>query len=498
MKKSAISLLATVLLLSIFVSCASESNTNTPVVTTTATDVTDIVETTEAKIDPGLPDDKFYDGYEFRVLTKGLTNVHWKSYDIAATEVSGEPLNDAVYYRNLAVTEKYGVTIVDVPGNYSDLSGDARKAIAAGDDTYDMLCFQPTSLIADGYLIDLYEVPYINLEQPYYDQNSVKSLTIGGRLFCVTGDMLTMDNNATWCVQFNKKLVDDYNFEETYGKSMYELVNDGEWTLDVLYDTIKIVAGDTNGDGVMKELVDLWGMQTEDYNFYGMLVGSGETIAVTNNESYPVIQLDKERVVNVLEKVVEIQLDKTRVLNASMPTGYTDVWGEVMDKNFQEGLVLYNMAGLNRVTLFRAMEVDFGILPIPKFDENQENYYNPVSLGCANFIAIPMTAYDLERTGIIIEALSCESKYTVLPAYYDITLKTKASRDEESSAMLDLIFATTVFDIGSFFNWGSVQGVITGLTDAGTFTSKLASSEKAVDAAIVKTMEAVEKLDSYY
>ena len=494
--KSKLSLiLSAVLLISLLVSCAAESAGDNTVVTTTAAETTEEIETTEARIDPGLPGDIKYENYEFRVLTKGLTNVHWKSFDIAAEEISGEPLNDAVYSRNLSLTEKYGVTVVDIPGNYADLPGQARKAIAAGDDMYDMLCFQPTSLIADGYLVDLYEIPYLNLEQPYYDQNCVESFAIGGKLFCVTGDMLTMDNNATWCVQFNKKIVEDFNFQGTYGKSMYDLVNDCQWTVDVLYDTIKMVSEDLNGDGVMKELVDRWGMQTEGYNFYSMLVGAGEQIAVTDNTGYPTITLDGERIVGVLEKVVEIQRDKIRVLDAGMPTGYADVWGEVMDVNFQVGLVLYNMAGLNRVTLFRSMEVDFGILPIPKYDEAQNGYFNPVSLGCANYIAIPMTSTDLERTGIIIEALSCESKYTLLPAYYDITLKTKASRDEESSAMLDLIFATTVFDIGAFFNWGNAQGIITGLIDAGTFASKLASAEKAIAAAVEKTMTAIENLE---
>jgi predicted heme/steroid binding protein len=474
------------------ISCSSPDENTTTNVTTTTAETTD-AETSETKINPGLPEDKYYDGYEFRVLTKGLTNVHWKSFDIAAPETNGDPLNDAVYARNLALNEKYGVTVLDIPGNYGDLPGDARKAILSGDDVYDMLAFHTAGLIADGYLIDLTTVPYMDLSQPYYDQNCVESLAIKDSLYLVSGDMLTMDNNATWCVQFNKQLVEDLSFAETYGMSMYEMTDTGKWTLDTFYDTAKTAARDVNGDGVMKELVDVWGFQTEDYNQYAMLVGSGETIAKVNKEGIPEITLSSDRVVQVLEKVVRIQADKEVGLNASVPKGYSDVWSECMDKNFEDSLVLYNMAGLNRVTLFRTMEVDFGILPIPKYDELQEGYHNPVSLGCANFISIPLTASDLERTGIIIEFLSCESKYTLLPAYYDLTLKTKASRDDESSAMLDLIFATTVFDIGSSFNWGDVSGKITGLKDAGQFVSSLAKSEKAIQTALDKTMAFVEE-----
>jgi hypothetical protein len=94
----------------------------------------------------------------------------------------------------------------------------------------------------------------------------------------------------------------------------------------------------------------------------------------------------------------------------------------------------------------RAMETDFGILPYPKFDEKQEAYYTRLGGGDLFFTGITSTKEDLERTSAILEAMACDSLKTVVPAYYDIMLKTKLARDEESEEMIDYIIDQRVFD----------------------------------------------------
>ena len=164
-----------------------------------------------------------------------------------------------------------------------------------------------------------------------------------------------------------------------------------------------------------------------------------------------------------------------------------------MDPAFAEGRVLFNVTGLNRVTMFRSMEADFGILPMPKYEETAESYINPVNLWCSSSIAVLKSASDLNRTGIIIEALSAESLNELTPAYYDITLKTKLSRDNESAEMLDLIFENRVFDIGAMYNWGNVFQMTIDLATAENynFQSALARNEKAINTKIGKAVDAI-------
>lgn len=64
---------------------------------------------------------------------------------------------------------------------------------------------------------------------------------------------------------------------------------------------------------------------------------------------------------------------------------------------------------------------------------------------------------DTYKTGIILEALAAKGKEILLPTYYDKQLQSKFSRDEESSAMLDIIFKNRIYDIGTMFNWGGIS-----------------------------------------
>jgi len=48
----------------------------------------------------------------------------------------------------------------------------------------------------------------------------------------------------------------------------------------------------------------------------------------------------------------------------------------------------------------------------------------------------------------MLEVLSNKSSKTIIPAYYDVALKTKYARDDESSEMLDLIMRMLFVDTG--------------------------------------------------
>ena len=477
-------LLASVLALS-FAACGAE---DAPAKAETEPTETTAAETEPPKIDPGLPERDF-GGYEFRVLTKGTTNIHWKSRDIASDEQNGEPINDAVYNRNLKVGEKYNFKVTDVPcKDYNNRPAEASKLVLSGDTSIDMFCFTTASLIADHYIYNLRDIPYMNLSQPYYDRNIQQDLEMFGALYSVTGDLLIMDNDATICVQFNKQLAEQYGLAGAYGGDMYTLVNEGRWTYDVLYDVAKTVAKDVDGDGKMAYVGDIWGFGTEDDNYPLLYNGAGERLCAIGENGYPVITMTSDRITSAVEKITQIQTDKAVTLNASIVSGFSDVWGECMDKNFSENRIMFNMAGMNRVTLFRAMETDFGIIPVPKLNEEQDSYYSPVDTICANYISLPANLTDPERTGIILEALSCESYYTLTPAYYETTLKGKAIRDEESRSMLELIFDTTLYDLGSYFGWGTLSSV---LMRGDSYASAYASAEKSALSAIDKTVSAI-------
>lgn len=124
------------------------------------------------------------------------------------------------------------------------------------------------------------------------------------------------------------------------------------------------------------------------------------------------------------------------------------------------------MQNLGSAVNFREMEDDFGILPLPKFDESQERYYNSAASWGLPLYSVPKSSFsaeELARTGYITQALAYESLYTLTPAYYEQTLQNKVSRDVESSRMLDLLFATRCYDFGWYFEIGTYNEAIMNL-----------------------------------
>jgi len=97
------------------------------------------------------------------------------------------------------------------------------------------------------------------------------------------------------------------------------------------------------------------------------------------------------------------------------------------------------------------MEADFGILPFPMWDEIQESYRSYANPSAPSF-AIPSTVSNLERTGIIMEALSAEGYRTIIPEYYDVILKVRDTRDDESELSIDFIGGNLFFEITFFYS----------------------------------------------
>ena len=444
---------------------------------------------TAARIDPGLPQED-YNGYEFRVLSRGPSyNVHWYARDIYAEQENGDPINDAVYLRNKTVEDKYNIKIANLPEN-GDLTARATKSVKAGDDAFDIMCHglsQITTLMTGGYLYDLKTFPYINLSQPWWDQKAVAQLTMDNRLFATVSNYLITDKDATWIIMFNKQVKKDYNLGDPY-----QLVKNGAWTMDKMLEMMKAVAKDLNGDGVMDD-TDQWGLVSEYANVIAFYNGAGEYIAKVNQSTgNPEITMFNDRAVGVCDKIIKLQADKQITINANdylnKYPGDT-VWDKMQLVVFDTNRALFYYSGMNRVTLLRDMATDFGIIPPPKYDGQQDGYHPYVDMWCTSSVAIPVTVTDKNRTGIILEALTAESQYTLLPAYYDISLKTKFARDDESQEMLDLIFANRLYDIGEVYNWGGVTDFFNSLNKgANTISSYRDKNEAKINAAMEKTV----------
>ena len=118
---------------------------------------------------------------------------------------------------------------------------------------------------------------------------------------------------------------------------------------------------------------------------------------------------------------------------------------------FREGRALFYATPMTNVVGFRDMDDDFGILPYPKLDAEQENYYS-TAMDNFSFLLMPVDVKNMDNAGLITEALAAESYRSVIPAFYDTVLKTKVSRDDDSAEMLDIVRDNLIFNLGYSFS----------------------------------------------
>ena len=102
---------------------------------------------------------------------------------------------------------------------------------------------------------------------------------------------------------------------------------------------------------------------------------------------------------------------------------------------------------------FRDMEQDFGVVPNPKFDENQDGYYHKIDKFALIF-GVPVCTADTERVGSVMEYMSWYSNKTVLPAYYDTTILSKRLRDDRDVEMLNIVKNSMLYDFADLYNLG--------------------------------------------
>ena len=430
---------------------------------------------------PDVPDSDF-GGYKFNIYSKGPVFNEWASQDIGAAEETGEPINDAVYRRNRYIEGKYNVEIVEVPSANGDMVAAVKKAVSAGDDIYDAAVpnmYNQATLAAGGNLTDLKLVPYLDLSKRWWDQKANIDLTINNKLFFTVGDLFIMDNDATWLVIFNKELIKNLALEDPY-----DIVRNGKWSFDKLLDMCKGVSKDLNGDGVM-DRNDFYGNVSQGENMTAYYLAAGEKYIQKDSADMPFTEMDTERSLSVIEKIYDLMYDNTVSYN------YWDFINEpepfkITQAMFENNQAVFKITALQLVIRMRNMETNFGIIPMPKYELSQKDYAHYVH-PTASALSIPATSQNLERTGIILEALAAESYYTVRPAYYEISINGKFLRDEESIEMLDIILDSRVYELAGMYGWGGLGSVLEDMYRpkkrdfVSTYEKKKDSYKKAID-----------------
>ncbi|MCL2814437.1 MAG: extracellular solute-binding protein [Oscillospiraceae bacterium] len=431
------------LTLAIFIFSGCESAENTPPLTSEVfgevTKENEIKNAGDAPYMGYVFPEADFGGYEFKISSMvfdGAVN------DIVMEKEDGNVINDAIYKRNLIVEEQFNITIKNTQYPNGQMQDVITRSSAAGDNAFDLAFCNTTesaSIAGRGIFMDLFSIDALSVRSPWWNQNFIKNVSIGGKLYFCLSDITVQPNQLAWALCFNKTIMKELELPEPY-----ELVREGAWTIDAMLELMKKGARDLDGDGIFKK-GDRFGFTAFDSASNGFLNGADINPIVKDANDYPTLNPPTEKDDLAAEKLKNL---------FDFPSGnFLRVTQGDECGLFMQGEALFISNNMTMIDRIRDMDDDFGILPYPKADAAQDGYHSVMGTNAMSF-GILTTASDIDRTGTVTCAMNAVSADTVKPAYFESTLKRKRARDDESLDMLEIIAATRIVDVALIYNWG--------------------------------------------
>lgn len=442
-----------------------------------------------------LPDDLDFGGATIHFYTRGGDRDTLMEFQ--AEELNGEVVNDAVYSRNLSVQERLNLVMdlilapVNIHGGTND---QIRKSVSAGSNDYDLLgngMYSMMSLTMENILLPMNELPYLDFEAPWYNQAFLETTNLNGHNYTVMGEVGQTMISGAFVMFFNRTMFDTFYNGEI---NLYQIVNEGEWTIDKMTSLCEPVYQDANGDGEANE-GDIFGHYFTNTDTLGADAFYGAAridYLKKGDDGVWFFNAGCERMISFTEKMHKLLFEGTNTLR--LPYNNDDIMNTM--KADQTIFVTWMLSGID---LLRDMESDFGILPMPKFDTAQEKYAEYVHDASSSF-SIPVTEPDPAMAAAFLEAMSAESFRTVTTAYFETALKAKYSRDSETSQMLDIIVDGIYLDLSYIFGGsvnspiGKIRGLLASAGNCENAASSLAKQEKVTMKSLEKLLEKYESI----
>ncbi len=455
-------LLALLTVMSVFVSCGGDPvESQTPEdQETQGTDAPVVPETeVETELTHDLPE-----GINFKDVTNPkITFFTRTGYDgeIYAKEIVDEDINDAIYWRNQSVQEALGVEIASIAqgcgwgatGHYSEWNNTLRNAVQTTTHDFDAAMIYAgtgSSLAIEGCYMDLSKLDMLSLGKPWWNQSLLDVATVYGVLCFASGAIAYSQLAEADVLYFNKDLYNEF-FAVTDTKDIYQVVRDGEWTIDYMHDLVSQVwvDADTNGEKSSGDTVGYVGAAngangTMDGWFYAL--GCNLT---TMDESIgePVAAFYNEHTIQAYDKLSNLYTNNTGTWNL-VDGGQSNV-----EIAFRNGEAMIMLGKFSSGSALRDVPFGFGVLPLPKFDIEQENYV-AIPEVASSMVTVISTVEDerLDMVTATIELMAYESYKNVIPTYIDVILKSKQANSPDDAEMVQLVLDSMVYSFGWIFS----------------------------------------------
>ena len=380
-----------------------------------------------------------------------------------------------------------------------------KDPLLAGDYVCDLMFGRVdynSTLMLSNLIVDLSSLENLNLEKAWYDDFSMSKVTFEGKVFNAVGDASTLDDRTCWIMYFNKGLVSSFDSE----LNLYQKVREGKWTIDLMYEIMQATANDENGDGTMTLGTDRFGYITEPSTNWYHVNACNVTLSILNADgTYTIPDSPKQEVLDAWAALKKILAVPEREVS----------WSAA---HFKSGLGTFYACNAGTLLTISDTPFDYGVLPMPKLNEEQDKYYTGVE--GVNFVgfAIPSTASNdpnkdwqkngfesgEEQSAYFLELFSYYSMIHLTPAFFDQVCLKQAVVDVDSQEMVIMALENKLLDPVVLFNWGEINifpkvgsgsnNVVGNDTNWDTLTSTYESKVQGARTAMDQFMEGIRNL----
>ncbi|MBR6808270.1 MAG: extracellular solute-binding protein [Clostridia bacterium] len=366
---------------------------------------------------------------------------------------TGDTVNDALYYRQRDIEEKFDVEFC----NYVPESVDGEEVhpvvdsvridVMAGTHAYNAGYGTPVAvcqpLLQVGALTAVNDFEGIDLSRRWWTSTLYDTYTIGGDVYFLNGAIVTSNYTDANAVLFNRQIAEEYGISEFYSH-----VKDGTWTFDKMFELAGYVPTNEYGTGIYR-------YATPDG--IAVLYANGYSVTKFDSDGMPCVPESLPRELDDFSTRFsaifgdDTQTAHTKIyMSSSTAENFEDKYGyDDAYEMFASSKILFYFTTTGEAADLREEDVDFGILPLPKGSVSQDDYVSYAEPWETFNVFVPKSGVDTEMTGVILEAMAALGLRYIKGAYYDNLLQGRSTYDSDSREMLDIIYETKVYDLVS-------------------------------------------------
>lgn len=438
-----------------------------------------------------VEDDTDYNGSTFTIYS--VEDMFQKKY-FFADKVTGDGMNDSLYQRQQNVQKALNVNLVwkAAEGNgetaaFANYAEEVKNAVKAGSEKYHLVLthsyYALYDLISSDTLLDLDQLSSLSIDKDYWNKSIMDELALNGKHYLGYSNFNLAN---TYVVAFNKGLYNNFS-SELKGTTMYDYVNNNEWTLDKMAEIAQLAYQDKGSDDS-----DIYGITGELWVPFCGFIQSSNLSIISKNTNTGKYELTASN--STVNKKFTKLVTKISSLNDSYTTYFwenKEVAGgvEPTKVTLSQNRAFMQLMKTTELIALKDQSVKFGVLPYPMYEEAQKDTSGYRSLNWGGYMCVPGNIINKDMVSDVIECLSYYSD-DVTEYYYEKLLGRKVSESPEDAAMLDIVWASLCSDFG--VTYSSIDNTIDGyvysvpqcIRSGKTFSSYISQFKTAANKAI--------------